>query len=253
MMPLFYIIHQSFIQSFLRTLGVTSDVADTTKIQKATFDALDEQLYPIELSGQCFANAKTLLLAILQNDLSISANEFAKHLAKQSVYQSWINFTVYGRYVERSFQAFYQQEKDDFNMEMSGLLLQELKRHTRCLPKNQVLFASGFSQKQLSQRQLGQKQLDRLAGEHRLLNVTVNPAFAVAQADGDTSTTVKVINMFCVASTGVLAVAIKPRQLTNQRHRNELLIVDFKQLRLQQEQRLTTTNGEYVVKFYQIS
>ena len=234
MMPLFYIIHQSFIQSFLRTLGVTSDVADTTKIQKATFDALDEQLYPIELSGQCFANAKTLLLAILQNDLSISANEFAKHLAKQSVYQSWINFTVYGRYVERSFQAFYQQEKDDFNMEMSGLLLQELKRHTRCLPKNQVLFASGFSQKQLSQRQLGQKQLDRLAGEHRLLNVTVNPAFAVA-------------------STGVLAVAIKPRQLTNQRHRNELLIVDFKQLRLQQEQRLTTTNGEYVVKFYQIS
>lgn len=253
MMPLFYIIHQSFIQSFLRTLGVTSDVADTTKIQKATFDALDEQLYPIELSGQCFANAKTLLLAILQNDLSISANEFAKHLAKQSVYQSWINFTVYGRYVERSFQAFYQQEKDDFNMEMSGLLLQELKRHTRCLPKNQVLFASGFSQKQLSQKQLGQKQLDRLAGEHRLLNVTVNPAFAVAQADGDTSTTVKVINMFCVASTGVLAVAIKPRQLTNQRHRNELLIVDFKQLRLQQEQRLTTTNGEYVVKFYQIS
>lgn len=253
MMPLFYIIHQSFIQSFLRTLGVTSDVADTTKIQKATFDALDEQLYPIELSGQCFANAKTLLLAILQNDLSISANEFAKHLAKQSVYQSWINFTVYGRYVERSFQAFYQQDKDDFNMEMSGLLLQELKRHTRCLPKNQVLFASGFSQKQLSQRQLGQKQLDRLAGEHRLLNVTVNPAFAVAQADGDTSTTVKVINMFCVASTGVLAVAIKPRQLTNQRHRNELLIVDFKQLRLQQEQRLTTTNGEYVVKFYQIS
>lgn len=248
MMPLFYIIHQSFIQSFLRTLGVTSDVADTTKIQKATFDALDEQLYPIELSGQCFANAKTLLLAILQNDLSISANEFAKHLAKQSVYQSWINFTVYGRYVERSFQAFYQQEKDDFNMEMSGLLLQELKRHTRCLPKNQVLFASGFSQKKLSQRQL-----DRLAGEHRLLNVTVNPAFAVAQADGDTSTTVKVINMFCVASTGVLAVAIKPRQLTNQRHRNELLIVDFKQLRLQQEQRLTTTNGEYVVKFYQIS
>ena len=244
MMPLFYIIHQSFIQSFLRTLGVTSDVADTTKIQKATFDALDEQLYPIELSGQCFANAKTLLLAIL----SISANEFAKHLAKQSVYQSWINFTVYGRYVERSFQAFYQQEKDDFNMEMSGLLLQELKRHTRCLPKNQVLFASGFSQKQLSQ-----KKLDRLAGEHRLLNVTVNPAFAVAQADGDTSTTVKVINMFCVASTGVLAVAIKPRQLTNQRHRNELLIVDFKQLRLQQEQRLTTTNGEYVVKFYQIS
>lgn len=242
MMPLFYIIHQSFIQSFLRTLGVTSDVADTTKIQKATFDALDEQLYPIELSGQCFANAKTLLLAILQNDLSISANEFAKHLAKQSVYQSWINFTVYGRYVERSFQAFYQQEKDDFNMEMSGLLLQELKRHTRCLPKNQVLFASGFSQ----------KQLDRLAGEHRLLKVTVNPAFAVAQADGNTST-VKVINMFCVASTGVLAVAIKPRQLTNQRHRNELLIVDFKQLRLQQEQRLTTTNGEYVVKFYQIS
>lgn len=243
MMPLFYIIHQSFIQSFLRTLGVTSDVADTIKIQKATFDALDEQLYPIELSGQCFANAKTLLLAILKNDLSISANEFAKHLAKQSVYQSWINFTVYGRYVERSFQAFYQQEKDDFNMEMSGLLLQELKRHTRCLPKNQVLFASGFSQ----------KQLDCLAGEHRLLNVTVNPAFAVAQADGDTSTTVKVINMFCVASTGVLAVAIKPRQLTNQRHRNELLIVDFKQLRLQQEQRLTTTNGEYVVKFYQIS
>lgn len=243
MMPLFYIIHQSFIQSFLRTLGVTNDVADTTKIQKATFDALDEQLYPIELSGQCFANAKTLLLAILKNDLSISANEFAKHLAKQSVYQSWINFTVYGRYVERSFQAFYQQEKDDFNMEMSGLLLQELKHHTRCLPKNQVLFASGFSQ----------KQLDRLAGEHRLLNVTVNPAFAVAQADGDTSTTVKVINMFCVASTGVLAVAIKPRQLTNQRHRNELLIVDFKQLRLQQEQRLTTTNGEYVVKFYQIS
>lgn len=243
MMPLFYIIHQSFIQSFLRTLGVTSDVADTTKIQKATFDALDEQLYPIELSGQCFANAKTLLLAILKNDLSISANEFAKHLAKQSVYQIWINFTVYGRYVERSFQAFYQQEKDDFNMEMSGLLLQELKRHTRCLPKNQVLFASGFSQ----------KQLDRLAGEHRLLKVTVNPAFAVAQADGNTSTTVKVINMFCVASTGVLAVAIKPRQLTNQRHRNELLIVDFKQLRLQQEQRLTTTNGEYVVKFYQIS
>ena len=110
-----------------------------------------------------------------------------------------------------------------------------------------MLFASGFSQKQLSQ-----KQLDCLAGEHRLLNVTVNPAFAVAQADGDTST-VKVINMFCVASTGVLAVAIKPRQLTNQRHRNELLIVDFKQLRLQQEQRLTTTNGEYVVKFYQIS
>lgn len=253
MMPLFYIIHQSFIQSFLRTLGVTSDVADTTKIQKATFDALDEQLYPIELSGQCFANAKTLLLAILKNDLSISANEFAKHLAKQSVYQSWINFTVYGCYVERSFQAFYQQEKDDFNMEMSGLLLQELKRHTRCLPKNQVLFASGFSQKQLSQKQLSQRQLDRLAGEHRLLNVTVNPAFAVAQADGDTSTTVKVINMFCVASTGVLAVAIKPRQLTNQRHRNELLIVGFKQLRLQQEQRLTTTNGEYVVKFYQIS
>ena len=242
MMPLFYIIHQSFIQSFLRTLGVTSDVADTTKIQKATFDALDEQLYPIELSGQCFANAKTLLLAILQNDLSISANEFAKHLAKQSVYQSWINFTVYGRYVERSFQAFYQQDKDDFNMEMSGLLLHELKHHARYLPKGQVLFASGFSQ----------KQLDRLAGEHRLLNVTVNPAFAVAQADGDTST-VKVINMFCVASTGVLAVAIKLRQLTNQRHRNELLIVDFKQLRLQQEQRLTTTNGEYVVKFYQIS
>lgn len=248
MISLLHILYQGFTQSFLQTLGVASTDAKGTNTA-ARFADLDSELYPITLAGQVYKDGEAVLSALLNKQtpnkqLNLFAHQFSQLLSQTDAYQQWVNFTVYGRYLERSFQAFYQQDEDDFNADMSALFLQELKRHARYLPKQQLLFASGFSQ----------GQLDGLTREQRLLNVTVNPAFAFEQIQhSQPPTSPRIINLFCVASTGVLAVAIKPRQLANQRHRNELLIVDFSQLRLQQEQRLTTVNGEYLLKCYHVT
>lgn len=235
---------QAFKQSFWRTLGVASHNGHDTRTgisKHATFAHLDNELYPLTLSsGQNFVNAESVLMALLHGYLSISASEFAQQLTNQSAYQNWINFTVYGRYIEHSFQAFYQQDIDDFNSDMASLLLQELKRHGRQLPKGQVLFGSGFSQGQLS----------NAVRHDKLLNVTVNPAFVFEQLQVSAHLP-KIINIFHIHGHDVLAFAIKPKRF--QKYRNELLILDFQRLWLYKEQRITHQADNVLLRYYQLS
>lgn len=248
MIPLLHILYQGFTQSFLRALGMVSTDGKGTNAASC-FAKLDSELYPITLAGQVYKDGEAVLSALLNKQtpnkqLNLSAHQFSQLLSQTDAYQQWVNFTVYGRYLERSFQAFYQQQTDDFNWGMATLLLQELKRHSRHLPKGQQLFGSGFSQ----------GQLDGIVRQQKLLSVTVNPAFVFMQAQQCHSrSTPCVINIFDVHGDAVSAVAIKPRQLANQRYRNELFIVDFTQLRLTKEQRLTTANGEYLLRSYHLS
>lgn len=198
-----------------------------------TLPALDSSLYPQVWQQQTFDSPQSLLMALLTGEVMPDANAFTKQLLANDVYQEWINFSVFGRYLQRNFAAFHRQIEDSFNTDMPALFRRELMRHTQFLPVEQVLFGAGI--------------IPKNARQEKLLTTTVNPATAVINAQTISKKTAvngqqTVVNQIKVVSKQVLGFALRHNKRTSERIRNEVLILDFKDLRLVNEQLIAYSN-----------
>ena len=198
---------------------------------RSTLPLLDSSLYPQVWQQQTFTSPQALLLSMLSATLSknvtVDASAFTKQLLADDVYQEWINTTVFGRYLHRNFTAFYQQTEDSFNTDMPALFRQELVRHTQYLPLGQILFFAGDMPKSVRQT--------------KTLTTTVNPATAIINAQNlaqklTVNTSRLIINQITITGKQVLGFAIRHNKRTSERLRNEVLILDFQDLRLVNEQ-----------------
>jgi len=199
-------------------------------MSRSTLPLLDSSLYPQVWQQQTFTSPEALLLsmlpATLSRDVTIDASSFTKQLLADDVYQEWINTTVFGRYLHRNFTAFYQQTEDSFNTDMPALFRQELMRHAQYLPLGQVLFFAGDMPKSVRQT--------------KTLTTTVNPATVIINAQKMTQNLINnsrlIINQITITGKQVLGFAIRHNKRTSERLRNEVLILDFQDLRLVNEQ-----------------
>ena len=233
---------------------------------------LDESFYPLQWQQQSFGSVTSLLLNSVQNlyspqqrnnckplasahdpqetseveatqtndntledQLASIQKQFSQKLLANEAYQDWINFTVFGRYVQRSFSAFYQQTEDVFNADMPELLRHELMRHTQRLPKGQVLLAGG--------------KLPLSVRREKLLITTLNPFKAIEDALKQSSfgyqktrsvnavnRVLPVINLITAKSDQIKAFAVKHNKRTSASVRNEVMILDFNHLTLTEEE-----------------
>ena len=195
-------------------------------MNKSNLPLLDSSLYPQIWQQQTLLNPQALLLAILMAEEVPDADAFTKQLLKNDTYQDWINSSVFGRYLQRNFTAFSQQTEDSFNSDMPLLFRQELMRHAQYLPLGQVLFFAGDLPK--SVRQI------------KTLTTTVNPATAVINAQKLSrkvrmNNPITIINQIVVKGKHVLGFPIRHNKRTSERLRNEVLILDFQDLRLVNE------------------
>lgn len=197
-----------------------------------TLASLDSSLYPQVWEQQTFANAHSVLIAMLTSDITPDAKAFSKQLLENDVYQQWINFTVFGSYLQRNFIAFYRQTEDSFNTDMPALFRRELIRHAQYLPLAQTLFLAGDVLKS--------------ARFNKFLTTTVNPATAVINAQqahqkSAAKHTEVVINQITIVGTQVVGFPIRHNKRTSERTRNEVLILDFHDLRLVNEEVIETS------------
>lgn len=200
-------------------------------MNKSMLPLLDSSLYPQIWQQQKFTNPQALLLAMLTIDITADADAFTKQLLKNDTYQDWINNSVFGRYLQRNFTAFSQQTEDSFNVDMPLLFRQELMRHAQYLPLEQVLFFAGDMPK--SVRQI------------KVLSTTVNPATAIINAQklstkSSINNTTTIINQIVITGKQVLGFPIRHNKRTSERLRNEVLILDFQDLRLVNEESVST-------------
>ena len=204
-------------------------------MSRSTLPLLDSSLYPQVWQQQTFTSPQALLLSMLSATLSrevtIDASAFTKQLLANDVYQEWINTTVFGRYLHRNFTAFYQQTEDSFNTDMPALFRQELVRYAQYLPLGQVLFFAGDMSKSVRQA--------------KMLTTTVNPATTIINTQKmshnlaqnlTVNTSRLIINQITITGKQVLGFAIRHNKRTSERLRNEVLILDFQDLRLVNEQ-----------------
>ena len=195
-------------------------------MNKSMLPLLDSSLYPQIWQQKKFTNPQALLLAMLTADITADADAFTKQLLKNDTYQDWINSSIFGRYLQRNFTAFSQQTEDSFNVDMPLLFRQELMRHAQYLPLEQVLFFAGDMPK--SVRQI------------KVLSTTVNPATAIINAQklstkSSINNTTTIINQIVITGKQVLGFPIRHNKRTSERLRNEVLILDFQDLRLVNE------------------
>ncbi len=204
-------------------------------MSKATLSSLDSSLYPQTWGHLTFADSHGLLMALLMGDLALEPKDFTKRLLANDTYQDWINATVFGRYIQRSFEAFYRQTEDSFNMDMPALFRAELLRHAQYLPLEQVLFVAGTM--------LKSARLDKL------FTTTVNPATTVLNAQkirqealklGRGNSQALIVNQIKVVGKQAVGFPIRHNKRTSERTRNEVLILDFNDLRLVNEQILNS-------------
>ena len=198
---------------------------------KLTLPLLDSSLYPQSWQQQTFNNAEALLLAMLTADTTADADAFTKQLLANDIYQEWINASVFGRYLQRNFTAFSQQTEDSFNSDMPALFRQELMRHAQYLPPEQILFFAG--------------NLAKIVRQTKVLSTTVNPATTIIDAQKlSTKTTMNnptmIINQIVIRGKQVLGFPIRHNKRTSERLRNEVLILDFQDLRLVNEMNVIT-------------
>ncbi|WP_435949761.1 hypothetical protein [Psychrobacter sp. DM8] len=200
-------------------------------MSRSMLSALDTSLYPQVWGQQTVIDPQNLLMALLTGDIEIDPKEFTKLLLKDTVYQEWINATVFGRYIQRSFTAFYRQTEDSFNMDMPALFRRELMRHAQFLPIAQTLFFAG--------------DIPKSARLDKLFTTTVNPVTALSDAQKISQNAVKsgrllsqeiIINKIKVAGKQVVGFPIRHNKRTSERTRNEVLILDFNDLRLVSEE-----------------
>ena len=200
-------------------------------MSKLTLSLLDSSLYPQIWEQQTFASPQALLLSMLSNEAAVDASTFTKRLLANGIYQEWINTTVFGRYLHRNFTAFYQQTEDSFNVEMPALFRQELSRHAQYMPLDQVVFFAGDLPKSVRQT--------------KLLTTTVNPATAITNAQKMTTHQIShskiIVNQITIVGKQVLGFPIRHNKRTSERLRNEVLIMDFQDLRLVNEMTIDDT------------
>lgn len=194
---------------------------------KLTLALLDSSLYPQSWQQQIFTNPRALLLAMLMTENMPDAEAFTKQLLANGVYQDWINSSVFGRYLHRNFTAFYRQTEDSFNTDMPALFRRELMRHAQCLPIEQVLLFAGDLAKSVRQT--------------RVLITTLNPATAIIDAQkvsakSTMNNPTMIINQIVIKGKQVLGFPIRHNKRTSERTRNEVLILDFQELRLVNEE-----------------
>ncbi|PNK60887.1 hypothetical protein [Psychrobacter sp. FDAARGOS_221] len=274
--------------------GSRNRASGASKPQTPELPHLDSSLYPLtltslanlkpsqpstqsnaqnEVNHHSFDSAYQLLLTLcpllqssshsefdnqLDNELMLSmTQDFSQQLQHNSVYQDWINFTVFGSYVQRSFSAFYRQSEDVFNADMPDILRHELMRHTQRLPAEQVLLCAG--------------QIPSSVRQEQLLLTTLNPLHAMASAcdladfypasagfdvskksqtfashslkqsgslNKSTATSDIILNVIATTSDKVKAFAIKHNKRTRERLRHEVMILDFAYLILVKEERV---------------
>ena len=195
-------------------------------MSKLTLPLLDSSLYPQSWQQQIFTNPRALLLAMLMTENMPDAEAFTKQLLANGVYQDWINSSVFGRYLHRNFTAFYRQTEDSFNADMPLLFRQELMRHAQYLPLEQVLFFAGDLAKSVRQT--------------KVLITTLNPATAIIDAQkvsakSTMNNPTMIINQIVIKGKQVLGFPIRHNKRTSERLRNEVLILDFQELRLVNE------------------
>ena len=217
-------------------------------MNKSMLALLDSSLYPQIWQQQTFNNPQALLLAMLTVDITVDGDAFTKQLLKNDAYQEWINSSVFGRYLQRNFTAFSQQTEDSFNADMPLLFSQELMRHAQYLPPEQVLFFAGDLPKSL--RQI------------KVLSTTVNPATTIIDAQKlSTKTTMNnptlIINQIVIRGKQVLGFPIRHNKRTSERVRNEILILDFQNLRLVNEMNViakkrSNIEESILLRFYEL-
>ena len=195
-------------------------------MNKSMLPLLDSSLYPQIWQQKKFTNPQALLLAMLTIDITADADAFTKQLLKNDTYQDWINSSVFGRYLQRNFTAFSQQTEDSFNVDMPLLFRQELMRHAQYLPLEQVLFFAGNLPKSVRQT--------------KVLSTTVNPATVIINAQklsakATINNLTTIINQIVIRGKHVLGFPIRHNKRTSERLRNEVLILDFQDLRLVNE------------------
>ena len=202
----------------------------------STLAELDSSLYPQVWAQHTFTNAQSLLLAMLNGSITPDPYAFTQTLQDNDVYQDWVNATVFGRYIQRSFAAFYQQTEDSFNTELPALFRHELHRYGQYLPLEQILFVAG--------------KIPDSARHEKLFTTTINPATAVLAAQKLTqsvkqsaflnsnkpNTQYIIVNQIRVTGKQVLGFPLRHNKRTSERIRNEILILNFNDLRLVNEQ-----------------
>ena len=198
---------------------------------KLTLPLLDSSLYPQIWQQQTLLNPQALLLAILMAEEVPDADAFTKQLLKNDTYQDWINSSVFGRYLQRNFTAFSQQTEDSFNADMPSLFRQELMRHAQYLPPEQVLFFAGNLVKSVRQT--------------KVLITTLNPATVIIDAQKLSAKSIMnnptmIINQVVIRGKQVLGFPIRHNKRTSEHLRNEVLILDFQDLRLVNEMNVIT-------------
>ncbi|WP_372845436.1 hypothetical protein [Psychrobacter sp.] len=195
-------------------------------MDKLTLPSLDSSLYPQIWQQQNLSNPQALLLMMLMGEEVPDAAAFTQQLLANEVYQDWINSSVFGRYLHRNFTAFSQQTEDSFNTDMPLLFRQELMRHAQYLSLGQVLFFAG--------------DLTRSVRQTKVLSTTVNPATAIINAQqlsakATINNPAMIINQIVIKGKQVLGFPIRHNKRTSERTRNEVLILDFQDLRLVDE------------------
>lgn len=213
-----------------------------------TLASLDSGLYPQVWEQQTFTDAHSLLIAMLMGNITADAKTFTQHLLANDIYQQWINFTVFGGYLQRHFIAFYRQTEDSFNADMPALFRRELIRHAQYLPLAQTLFLAG--------------NMPKSARLDKLLTATVNPATAVINAQQAHKKSVinhseAVINQITVVGKQVVGFPIRHNKRTSERTRNEVLILDFQELRLVNEENViskkrSNTDETMLLRYYEL-
>lgn len=200
-------------------------------MDKLTLPSLDSSLYPQIWQQQNLSNPPALLLAMLTAEITPDAAAFTQQLLANEVYQDWINSSVFGRYLYRNFTAFSQQTEDSFNTDMPLLFRQELIRHAQYLPLEQVLFFAG--------------DLTRSVRQTKVLSTTVNPATVIINAQklsakATINNPTMIINQIVIKGKQVLGFPIRHNKRTSERLRNEVLILDFQDLRLVDEENISS-------------
>ena len=199
-------------------------------MSRLTLPVLDNSLYPQVWAQQTFASPQALLVAMLSGHITPDPQSFTQQLLADDVYQEWINSTVFGRYIQRNFAAFYQQSEDSFNIDMPALFRHELMRYAQYLPVEQYLFLAG--------------NVPNNVRREKLLTTTLNPATAIIGARAISQNTntwalantqEMIINQIKVVGTQVIGFALRHNKRTSERTRNEVLILDFHDLRLVDE------------------
>lgn len=225
-------------------IGLFNSSSNSKASTRPILPSIDESLYPLRWpaedkadGGVVFESPQALLTAILAGEQLLNQQDFWQILHANKVYQEWVNFTVFGRYVQRSFAAFYRQSEDNFNSGMPELLRHELMRHAQYLPESQTLFFGG--------------KLPLQARQDKFFNTTLNPCTALAYASKPSHSPTKhqaiinqvFVNQVTVKSPRVTAFAVRHSKRTSERLRSEVMVLDFADLRLVNEQEIVASNS----------